>query len=204
MRWRRAALLVLRCRLVSKIALTIVPPVALRSSDSLDLVNDHLLDLLGGHCRVPQPKLHLIDNALPSAFARAQLMLAARLRPPSGRGPRPLPRRADRASRGSRPTEGSSACRHVFPILRWFCSCVRHTWYAGKAVPYRVRRCIDVRGTILSEVKPIRNEADCEVALTEVERLWGARSGTPEGRSVRYPGDLDRRLRERAPPERSS
>ncbi len=33
----------------------------------------------------------------------------------------------------------------------------------------------------MSEVKPIRSEADYEKALTEVERLWGARSGTPEG-----------------------
>ena len=33
----------------------------------------------------------------------------------------------------------------------------------------------------LSEVKPIRSEADYEGALAEVERLWGARSGTPEG-----------------------
>jgi HTH-type transcriptional regulator/antitoxin HigA len=33
----------------------------------------------------------------------------------------------------------------------------------------------------LSEIKPIRSEADYEEALTEVERLWGARSGTPEG-----------------------
>jgi HTH-type transcriptional regulator / antitoxin HigA len=33
----------------------------------------------------------------------------------------------------------------------------------------------------LSEVKPIRSEADYEKALAEVERLWGARSGTPEG-----------------------
>jgi HTH-type transcriptional regulator/antitoxin HigA len=33
----------------------------------------------------------------------------------------------------------------------------------------------------LSEVKPIRSEADYEKALTEVERLWGAGSGTPEG-----------------------
>ena len=31
------------------------------------------------------------------------------------------------------------------------------------------------------EVKPIRSEADHEAALTEVERLWGARAGTPEG-----------------------
>jgi HTH-type transcriptional regulator/antitoxin HigA len=33
----------------------------------------------------------------------------------------------------------------------------------------------------MSEIKPIRSEADYEAALTEVERLWGARSGTPEG-----------------------
>jgi HTH-type transcriptional regulator/antitoxin HigA len=33
----------------------------------------------------------------------------------------------------------------------------------------------------LNEVKPIRSEADYEAALAEVERLWGARSGTPEG-----------------------
>jgi HTH-type transcriptional regulator / antitoxin HigA len=33
----------------------------------------------------------------------------------------------------------------------------------------------------LSEVKPIRSEADYEKALADVERLWGARSGTPEG-----------------------
>ena len=33
----------------------------------------------------------------------------------------------------------------------------------------------------MSEIKPIRNEADYEAALVEVERLWGASSGTPEG-----------------------
>jgi HTH-type transcriptional regulator/antitoxin HigA len=33
----------------------------------------------------------------------------------------------------------------------------------------------------LSEIKPIRSEADYEAALAEVERLWGARSGTSEG-----------------------
>jgi HTH-type transcriptional regulator / antitoxin HigA len=33
----------------------------------------------------------------------------------------------------------------------------------------------------LSEVKPIRSEADYEGALAEMERLWGARSGTPDG-----------------------
>jgi HTH-type transcriptional regulator / antitoxin HigA len=31
------------------------------------------------------------------------------------------------------------------------------------------------------EVKPIRSEADYEVALAEIERLWGAKSGTSEG-----------------------
>jgi HTH-type transcriptional regulator/antitoxin HigA len=30
-------------------------------------------------------------------------------------------------------------------------------------------------------VKPIRTEADYEVALAEVERLWGTEPGTPEG-----------------------
>ncbi len=33
----------------------------------------------------------------------------------------------------------------------------------------------------MSEIKPIRSEADYEAALADVERLWGARSGTPEG-----------------------
>ena len=31
------------------------------------------------------------------------------------------------------------------------------------------------------ELKPIRTQADYEKALAEVERLWGAKSGTPEG-----------------------
>jgi HTH-type transcriptional regulator/antitoxin HigA len=31
------------------------------------------------------------------------------------------------------------------------------------------------------ELKPIRSEADYERSLAEVERLWGAKSGTPEG-----------------------
>jgi HTH-type transcriptional regulator / antitoxin HigA len=30
------------------------------------------------------------------------------------------------------------------------------------------------------ELKPIRTEADHEAALAEVERLWGAKSGTPD------------------------
>ena len=33
----------------------------------------------------------------------------------------------------------------------------------------------------MREIKPIRSEADYESALVEVERLWGARSGTPDG-----------------------
>jgi HTH-type transcriptional regulator / antitoxin HigA len=32
-----------------------------------------------------------------------------------------------------------------------------------------------------AEVKPIRSEADYAAALAEIERLWGAKSGTPEG-----------------------
>jgi HTH-type transcriptional regulator/antitoxin HigA len=34
---------------------------------------------------------------------------------------------------------------------------------------------------MVTEIKPIRTEADHEAALIEVERLWGAKSGTPEG-----------------------
>jgi HTH-type transcriptional regulator / antitoxin HigA len=33
----------------------------------------------------------------------------------------------------------------------------------------------------MAEVKPIRSKADYEAALAEVERLWGARLGTPKG-----------------------
>ena len=32
-----------------------------------------------------------------------------------------------------------------------------------------------------AEVRPIRSRADYEAALAEVERLWGAKAGTPEG-----------------------
>lgn len=32
-----------------------------------------------------------------------------------------------------------------------------------------------------TEIRPIRNEKDYEAALLEVERLWGAKSGTPRG-----------------------
>ncbi|HEX9877867.1 MAG TPA: helix-turn-helix domain-containing protein [Gammaproteobacteria bacterium] len=32
-----------------------------------------------------------------------------------------------------------------------------------------------------TELKPIRSKADYEKSLAEVERLWGAKSGTPEG-----------------------
>ena len=31
------------------------------------------------------------------------------------------------------------------------------------------------------ELKPIRSEADYDATLAEVERLWGAKSGTPDG-----------------------
>ena len=33
----------------------------------------------------------------------------------------------------------------------------------------------------MKSLKPIRTEADYEAALAEIERLWGARVGTPEG-----------------------
>jgi HTH-type transcriptional regulator / antitoxin HigA len=32
-----------------------------------------------------------------------------------------------------------------------------------------------------TELKPIRSDADYEAALAEVERLWGAKAGTPKG-----------------------
>jgi HTH-type transcriptional regulator / antitoxin HigA len=32
-----------------------------------------------------------------------------------------------------------------------------------------------------AELKPIRSEADYEIALAEVARIWGAKSGTPKG-----------------------
>jgi HTH-type transcriptional regulator/antitoxin HigA len=32
-----------------------------------------------------------------------------------------------------------------------------------------------------TELKPIRTGADYKAALVEVERLWGAKSGTPKG-----------------------
>ena len=31
------------------------------------------------------------------------------------------------------------------------------------------------------DIKPIRSESDHEAALAEIERLWGAPAGTPEG-----------------------
>src|SRR5690348_13279449 len=34
---------------------------------------------------------------------------------------------------------------------------------------------------MVNELKPIRTKADYERALAEVERLWGAKSGTPKG-----------------------
>ena|SRR5438045_2898310 len=33
----------------------------------------------------------------------------------------------------------------------------------------------------MSDVKPIRTKRDYEAALAEVERLWGAKAGTPKG-----------------------
>jgi HTH-type transcriptional regulator/antitoxin HigA len=32
-----------------------------------------------------------------------------------------------------------------------------------------------------AEVRPIRSKRDYEAALKEIERLWGARAGTPDG-----------------------
>ena len=39
---------------------------------------------------------------------------------------------------------------------------------------------IDAR-SVEYEIKPIKTEADYEAGLTEIGRLWGARSGTPDG-----------------------
>jgi HTH-type transcriptional regulator/antitoxin HigA len=33
----------------------------------------------------------------------------------------------------------------------------------------------------MKDLKPLRTEADYEAALTEVEELWGAKTGTPRG-----------------------
>jgi len=33
----------------------------------------------------------------------------------------------------------------------------------------------------MGNLRPIRGEADYDAALAEVARLWGAKSGTPEG-----------------------
>lgn len=33
----------------------------------------------------------------------------------------------------------------------------------------------------MADIRPIRSEADHEAALVEIERLWGAKTGTPEG-----------------------
>ena len=38
-----------------------------------------------------------------------------------------------------------------------------------------------VRAGATNELKPIRTKANHEKAFHEVERLWGAKSGTPEG-----------------------
>jgi antitoxin component HigA of HigAB toxin-antitoxin module len=37
------------------------------------------------------------------------------------------------------------------------------------------------RYAMAAELKPIRSNADYEAALAEVERLWGAKAGTPKG-----------------------
>ena len=41
-----------------------------------------------------------------------------------------------------------------------------------------------------AEVRPIRTKRDYETALKEVERLWGARSGTPDGDRLDVPATL--------------
>jgi HTH-type transcriptional regulator/antitoxin HigA len=34
---------------------------------------------------------------------------------------------------------------------------------------------------MIADVRPIRSKTDCEAALAEVERLWGAKAGTRAG-----------------------
>src|SRR5260370_41882641 len=41
-----------------------------------------------------------------------------------------------------------------------------------------------------NEVKPIRTEADYDAAMVEVERLWGAKSGTSKGDRLDVLGTL--------------
>lgn len=41
-----------------------------------------------------------------------------------------------------------------------------------------------------AELKPIRTEADYENALEEIEELWGAKSGTPDGDRLDVLGTL--------------
>ena len=33
----------------------------------------------------------------------------------------------------------------------------------------------------MDDIEPVRSKADYEATLAEVQRLWGGRSGTPEG-----------------------
>lgn len=41
-----------------------------------------------------------------------------------------------------------------------------------------------------TDVKPLRSEADYEKAMREVEKLWGAKSGTPKGDRLDVLGTL--------------
>ena len=47
-----------------------------------------------------------------------------------------------------------------------------------------------------TEIKPIRNAADYEAALAEVERLWGAKPGTPRGDRTTASSHLGRHFRQ--------
>jgi HTH-type transcriptional regulator/antitoxin HigA len=38
----------------------------------------------------------------------------------------------------------------------------------------------------MKELKPIKTNADYEASLAEMERLWGARSGTPDGNRLDF------------------
>jgi HTH-type transcriptional regulator/antitoxin HigA len=49
---------------------------------------------------------------------------------------------------------------------------LKHTTTSGKP---------EGDGTLMAAIRPIRTEHDYAAALAEVERLWGAAAGTPEG-----------------------
>jgi mRNA interferase HigB len=54
-------------------------------------------------------------------------------------------------------------------------------WINGSARTRTTTRSTSPRCSMTNDLKPIRSEADNEAAIAEVQRLWGAKDGTPEG-----------------------